>query len=66
MKTLHERVAEIMARSVSAGTLNSYDQILARLRARWPTEEELIQVVRHFEQETQRISGQPNWRFLDD
>lgn len=41
MSSYHERVAAAMKRTYSAGSMNSYETILAALRSKFPNEDDL-------------------------
>lgn len=62
MTTYHERVARVMSQSVSVGSLNSYETILAATRERFPTEEELRRYVGVLEKMAQILS--PEFKFI--
>lgn len=62
--TYHERIARKMSESFSVGSCNSYDEILAAVRARFPTEEELRRYVAVLENMTQIIA--PGFQFVNE
>src|SRR5262245_51497182 len=47
--TYHERVARTMAHSYAVGTRNSYDEILAALLRRYPSEQQLCEAIAEIE-----------------
>lgn len=65
---LHERVAARMALSESVGPYTSYEVILAALRRRFPTEDELLQYMKELEKKMAAlgVTVPPGWSFLDD
>lgn len=65
--SLHERVAAAMKLSYSAGTFNSYDVILAKLREKFPTEEALQAQVGVIEKRLKDAGIMPrDMKFPDD
>lgn len=67
-KTLHERVATRMAASASVGPYASYETILAALKRKFPTEEDLRQIIAVMEQAARTADPElpPDWRFPVD
>jgi hypothetical protein len=65
-RTLHERVAARMALSESVGSYHSYEVILASLRRRYATEQELLEVVTGLEEGARLMGAPPGWKLLSD
>jgi hypothetical protein len=55
--SLHERVARAMKASHSAGLLNTYPEILARLKAKFPTEDALQAYIAGINQRVSELTG---------
>lgn len=66
MPSYHERIARAMKKSYSAGSLNSYETILAALHLKFPTEQQLREHVAQLESKMQLMGAPPGWRFIDD
>jgi hypothetical protein len=66
MPTLHERVAAKMKASYVAGTLNSYETILAALLRDYPTEESLRVLIAEMESWARQCGAPEDWHYLDD
>lgn len=65
--TYHERVARAMKRSYSAGSMNSYETILAALREKFPTEDALRVEVTKIEVRLKEMGMMPlEMHFPDD
>lgn len=65
--TYHERVARAMKSTYSAGSLNSYEEILAALRSKFPNEDDLRVEVASIEARLKLMGMMPlDMRFPDD
>lgn len=67
VRTLHERVAGVMALSESVGPYSSYEVILARLRSHFPSEEALRAHIETLEGDA-KAAGlvMDDWSFIPD
>ena len=65
--TYHERVAHAMKASYAAGSLNSYETILAALKSKFPNEDDLRAHIATIEARLKSMGMMPpDMRFPDD
>jgi len=64
MSTYHERVARKMSQTMTVGSVNTYEDILNAVRARFPLEADLRRYVAILEQMTQVVV--PGFQYVDE
>lgn len=66
MSDYFDEIADLMAVSLTAGQLNTREEIIAKLRSRFKTEAELRAKVKKLETEAKAVCGPNTFMFIED